>query len=270
MEKLINPSRIAFCIGLAGMVIPQFIYKEFGPNFLPPWPGLRSVNVWSFVFSTVVLMACVAVIFQKYGRLASLLLGTLLLATYIIGYIPFELLLEPHKNSLGSWSDGLKEPALAGGALIIAGSFPVTWDKKKSFIVKLLKKLIPLGPLLFCTTIILFGIGHILYTNFISTLVPIWIPGNPIFWTYFAAIALIGSGVSIKIGFKRRLAAILLSIMVFVWLFIIHIPLSIVDPSGRKSNYIIGAFSALAFSATAFIIAATTKVKVKSRGLYHS
>lgn len=123
----------------------------------------------------------------------------------------------------------------------------------------LLEKLIPLGPLFFCLTMILYGICHFLYTKYVSPLVPAWFPGGRTFWTYFGAVALIGSGMAIATGIKRKLAATLLGIMIFIWLIIIHIPLVFADPYGRHSNSIISAFSALAFSAIALIIAMESK-----------
>jgi len=262
MKKLIKPAQVAYCVGLAGMVVPQIFYRGFGANFFPAWPGLPWVVFWSYLFTFIVLACCAAIVFEKNARTAALYLGSFLLAVYCLGYIPYELIIEPHKNSLGTWADGLKEPALAGGAFIIAKSFSNERDQRGSAFIKLWEKLIPFGPSFFCITMILFGVCHLLYTDFVATLVPAWIPGGRVFWTYFAAIALIGSGIAIALGVKRQLAAALLGIMIFIWLLVIHIPLGIADPFGRQGNYIIGAFSALAFSAIAFVIAG---VKWKER-----
>lgn len=255
MKAFIKPARVAFCIGLAGMVIPQLFYRQFQPNFFPAWPGLPWTAFWSNLFTLVIIALCGAIVFEKNGRTASLILGGLLLAVYCFSYIPYELIIEPHRSSLGSWADGLKEPALAGGAFIIAGSFSKQDNRQTSSLTKFLDGLIPFGPLFFCITMVLYGVCHLLYAGFVSTLVPAWFPGGRMFWTYFAAVALIGSGITIALGIKQRLAATLLGTMIFIWLFIIHIPLAIADPFGRNSNYLVGAFSALAFSATAFLIA---------------
>ncbi len=257
MEKLITPARIAYCIGLAGMVIPQFFYKEFGSNFFPAWPGLPWTGFWSYFFTLIIIAACAAIAFEINGRTVSLLLGAFLLAVYCFGYIPYELMIEPHNNYLGSWSEGLKEPALAGGAFVIAGSFPKEVSGQASSFIKFLEKLIPFGPVFFCNTMVLYGICHFLYTKFISPLVPAWFPGGKTFWTYFGAVALIGAGIAIVIGVKRKLAATLLGIMIFIWLLIIHIPFVVEDPFSSKSNSIVSAFSALAFCGIAFLIAGT-------------
>jgi uncharacterized membrane protein YphA (DoxX/SURF4 family) len=263
MEKFKKASRIAYCIGLAGMVIPQFFYGTFGVNFFPPWPGLPWVAVWALLFTVLTLAACVAIVFEISARIVSLLLGGLLLAMYILGDIPYELFIDPYKNHLGSWTELLKESALAGGAFVVAGSFPAGTDSNRSVLIRVLEKLIPFGPALFCITMILYGYAHFLYTQFILTLVPHWIPG-PTFWTLFAGVMLMASGIVVILNIKRKIVAILLGVMISIWLFIIHIPLAIADPLGKNGNEPISAFSAVAFIGIAFLIAAnatTTKPK---------
>jgi len=261
MDKLKIAARIAYCIGLAGMVVPQLFYSQFGSNFFPAWPHLLWVTLWVGLFTCIVLAACAAIVFDKHARVAALLLGCLLSAMYCFGYIPYEILLAPYADHLGTWGDGLKESALAGGAFVVAGSFPANPNTEKSTFIKWLEKLIPFGPLFFCITMVLYGVSHFLYTKYISPLVPHWVPGSPAFWTDFAGAALIGSGLAIVIGIKRKLAALLLGCMILVWLFIIHIPLAIADPFGANSNSIVSTFSALAFLGIAFVIAANSEKK---------
>src|SRR4051812_9525369 len=95
-----------------------------------------------------------------------------------------------------------------------------------------------------------FGYGHLLYTESVSTLVPVWVPGH-IFWTYFAAGALIGSGVAIILKIKIELVSLLLSIMLFLWVILLHIPRAIADPYTANGNEITSVFEALAFSGIA-------------------
>jgi len=262
MEKLIKPARIAFCIGLAGMVVPQYFYHVFGANFFPAWPGLPLVAFWASFFTTVVLVACAAIIFEIKPRRVSLILGALLLAVYIFGYLPYDAFFAPYNNHLGTWADGLKETALAGGAFVVAGSLPDQMNAERSSFIKFLEKLITFGPFLFCTTMVLYGIAHFFYAPYISPLVPTWLPWH-MFWTYFAGMMLIGSGIAIVLKIQLKRVAFLLALMIFIWLLIIHIPQTVADPFGGHCNALIGASSALSFSATAFIIAGMAGKKGK-------
>jgi len=254
MEKFKKVARIAYCIGLAGMIIPQYFYKQFGGNFFPAWPNLSLLTVWVYLFSTIVLAACLAIIFERKGREAALILGGLLLLIYVFGYIPYELFVAKYADHLGTWGDGLKEPALAGGAFVIAGSFPREETVQSPGFIKWLEKLVPLGPLFFCITMVLYGLCHFLYAVYISPMVPGWIPGQ-MFWTYFAGTALMCAGLAIVFNIKRKLAANLLGIMILIWLIMLHIPRAIAAPFANYANEPVGAFSALAFCAIAFAIA---------------
>src|SRR5690606_11820617 len=132
---------------------------------------------------------------------------------------------------LGVWTNALKELALAGGAFVMAGSFPEekSMAATKSPLLSLLEKFIPLGPVFFSITMLLFGIDHLLYTETISHLGPDWIPG-PIFWTYVAGFALIGAGAAIILNQRRKEIGILLAIMIFIWVIVLHIPRAIAAP----------------------------------------
>ena len=101
---------------------------------------------------------------------------------------------------------------------------------------------------------ITFGITHFLYTDFVAKLVPNWMPFH-LFWTYFAAVALIGSGVAIILNFKQQLVATLLGVMLFLWFILLHILRAIAEPFVNKGNEVTSVFQALAFSGIAFIIA---------------
>jgi hypothetical protein len=257
-------ARIAYCIGLMGMVIPQLFYGKFGSNFFPAWPGMQWISFWAGFFTVIILVACIAIIFEKQPRRVSLILGGLLLAMYIFGDVPYELITDPYNNYLGSWGDGLKELALAGGAFVIAGSFSQDANLKRPGFIRWLEKLIPWGSIFFCITMVLYGVCHFLYTKPISALVPGWIPGH-IFWTDVAGVALIGLGLAIALRIKLKITATALGIIIFIWLIMLHIPRAIAESYVNGANETVSAFSALAFSAIAILIACNaSKKKLKS------
>lgn len=101
---------------------------------------------------------------------------------------------------------------------------------------------------------VVLGIDHFIYTEFVATLVPARIPGH-IFWTYFAGIAQVGSGVCIALNLRLKLIGMLLGIMLFIWFVILYIPRAIADPYTDKGNEVTSGFEALSFSGIAFVIA---------------
>ena len=257
MEKLIKAGRVFYGVMIATLGIQQIFYADFRPVIFPAWlitmPGLAFL---AYFTSIVLIIAGLAIIFEKRAREVSLSLGGIFLLLLFLGQVPYELIADPYSNHLGVWSNPLKELVLAGGAFAVAGSFPVdeVGDGKRSLGISVLEKLIPFCGVFVSITMILFGIDHFLYAEFVSKLVPAWIPGQ-LFWTYFAGVALIGSGVAIILKIKLKLVALLLGAMIFLWFIFLHIPRAIADPYGDKGNELTSVFEALGFSGIAFVIA---------------
>jgi hypothetical protein len=263
MERLIKASRISYGIMIAALAVQQIIYTAFRPVILPPWnlsfPGSA---VLVYVLSLFFITAAAAIIFNKRAKEVSLILGGAFLLLFIFCQVPYELFSNPYYNNLGAWASAEKELVLSGGGFVVAGSFPA-WkaNERRQSIMSLLEKLIPYGSILMCITIVSFGIDHLLYAQGISTLVPAWI-GAQMFWTYFAGGALILSGLAIIFRIQVRLSALLLSIMIFIWLIVLHIPRAIADPNGLQGNEISSVFEAFGFSGIAYLISAATRSSV--------
>ena len=98
------------------------------------------------------------------------------------------------------------------------------------------------------------GYLHLSGPSGVARLVPAWIPGK-VGWAIFTGIALVVGGAGFWIPRVRRLAAALSSVMIFLWVILLHIP-DAVRSSGFGSNAITSAFEALAFSGLALIVAA--------------
>jgi uncharacterized membrane protein YphA (DoxX/SURF4 family) len=263
MKYYIRAGRIFYAIGIAGLGIQQFIYSDFRPVILPEWPAwIHGSPIVAYLSGLALIIAGILILLNRKAGTVSLLLGGFLLVLFIVFHTPYLLFIIPYSFHLGSWTDALKELALSGGAFVMAGSFvrEDLPDNSKNYLMRMLEKIIPAGKIFFSITMIAFGIDHFLYTEFVATLVPAWIPG-PVFWTYFAAIALIGSGVAIILKIRLKTVGLLLGTMLLLWFIILHIPRAIADPHTANGNEITSVFEALAFSGIAFVIAGTVKKK---------
>ena len=259
MKNFIKVACAFYGIGVAGIGFQQFIYADFRPVLLPPWPLWMHSGALAYLTGAALISAGACIILMKKIRTVSLLLGLFFLAMFMIFHVPYLLFINQYSpTNLGLWTDPLKEFALSGGAFVIAGFFDEETVDFKPERFSMPEKLITIGRVFFSITMIAFGIDHFLYTDFVATLVPSWLPGK-VFWTYFAAVALIGSGVAIILKIKLELVGRLLALMLFLWLIILHIPRAIADPSSGNGNEITSVFEALAFSGIALAIACTAK-----------
>ena len=258
MNDLIKTGRAFYSLALIVYGIQQFIFGSFRAVLFPAWQAkLPLLPVWAYIFGAVLIVAGLAIIFEKRAKKVSLILGGIFLAFFCFAHILYELISEPnHSYHLALWTNPLKELAYAGGTFVIAGTFTDenTNTQKKSVHINLLEKLIPFGSIFFCITMASFGVMHFMYADHVATMVPKWIPDHA-FWTYFAAVALIGAGVFIVLNIRRRVIAILLSTMTFLWFVLLHLPSAIANPTIYRGNELASAFDALLFSGTALVIA---------------
>jgi hypothetical protein len=257
MEILIKAARISYGVMIAALGVQQVFYKAFRPVILPPWTSTSAAfTLCVYLVSAILILGGMAIVFDKKAKMVSLILGGIFLLLFLFCQVPYLLIVDPYYKHLGEWAASQKELVFAGGAFVVAGSFPVKRENigKENFFINLLEKLIPFGSVFFCITMISFGIDHFLYTKGISGLVPAWIPGA-MFWTYFAGAALFCSGVTIILRIQLKLSALLLALMIFLWFILLHIPRAIADPYGLQGNEVSSVFEALGFSGIAYLIA---------------
>jgi uncharacterized membrane protein YphA (DoxX/SURF4 family) len=255
MSALIKTGQVFFGICLAGMGSLQFIYPGFRPVLIPEFPSwIPGTTFWVYLTGTALIFAGICIVTGWKGRIISLLTGAILLLFVVFFHIPFQLKNDP--GSLGAWTNAVKLLAFSGSAFITAATFPRKLIGKNTF--SALEKLIPFGRIFFSVMLILFGIDHLLYVDFVKTLVPRWIPGD-VFWTYFAAAALIGSGLAILFKIQIRRVAILLGFMLLIWFVILHIPRALDASEADNGNELTSVFQALGFSGVSFMIAGLFK-----------
>lgn len=77
------------------------------------------------------------------------------------------------------------------------------------------------GRFLLAFPMVIFGIEHFLFANFVAMIVPPWIPWH-LFWAYFVGVALIAAGISIAVKQYSQLAATLLGAIILVFVLLIH------------------------------------------------
>jgi uncharacterized membrane protein len=264
MENLIRTGRAFYGIGIAGIGVQQFIYSDFRPVLLPQWPSwIPFLAGCAYVAGAALIITGAIIIFSKNAARTALVLGIGFLIFFLVFHVTYQLFISPYSFHLGLWTDPLKELAFSGGAFVIVASYPSKkFNTDKSFRTGFADIFIPYGRIFFSITIIVFGIDHFIYKEFVATLVPAWIPWH-LFWTYFAGVALIGAGSCIILKIKLKLIGLLLGIMLFIWFVILHIPRAVTDPYIDKGNEVTSVFEALAFSGVAFLIACMPNGKVK-------
>jgi uncharacterized membrane protein YphA (DoxX/SURF4 family) len=258
MKYFIKTGRIFYAIALLVYGAQHFYFGTFRDVFVSRYQNhLPVLSVWAYLFGLYLVVSGILIIAEKRGKACCLLLGSVLLGLCVGTQITYQLFSEPNKiYHLGLWVNPLKEIALAGGAFVVAASFKD--DKTTSKLLISLERIAPYGNLFFLFTMTAFGIGHLMYVQYLEKILPAWIPDH-VFWVYFSGVALIASGAAIILGIRIRVVALLLAIMLFSWFWMMHLPPALRHPWVDRGNLIASSFDALAFSGTALLIAFTTK-----------
>lgn len=246
-------SRCFYAIALVAFGTQHFVLGDFVAGRAIAWPeGLPVRVVFAFASGAILVVAGVAIIVNWKARLAAFTVGVMVLLWAGLRNL-FELILSPDYGTLLVNTN--KSLTLGFGAFLVASTF--SSDKNPLFnnsgVDKTVERLAPLSR--YFTGFFLFasGIQHFLFVDFVKFLVPTWIPGS-VFWTYFAAIALIAAGLGLMLGIKRELAATLAAWMIFIWFLILHIPRAL--GADGNANEWTAVFESLAVSGILFLEAA--------------
>jgi len=250
---LVNTGRVIFALGLIGLAILGFMTNDFIVGRPPAWPaGFGGKETLSLVLNVLLVAGCVAIIFQRQGAFAAFLTAAIIFTfSFLIRYIPAIVKADP-KEIL--WNiNAYKTLALIGGSLI-AGVYFLRTNSSRSG-----KIFLVIGTIFLSMFFIISGFAHFKFDGFIiDSLIPSYIPFHP-FWTYFCGIALIAGGIGIQIYPLRKIAALLVGIMIAGWFLLLHIPrffANVNDPSDQM-----GLCESFAFAGIMFVLYGLFKVK---------
>jgi uncharacterized membrane protein len=239
--------RLFFAIAIAAFGIQQLVTAEFVRLVppLPPWiPGHP---LWARLVGVILLAAGAAIGIGRgrIARWAAAVVSVLIALSILFLHLP-----KAAANPLVGfvWTNPCKALAMLGGTFLVAATLP----DDGSGLARTFRWLAPLGRLFLAGFMILGGIQHFVYADFVSKLVPAWIP-VPQFWVYFTGIALVAGGVGMLVPKTARLAALMAGIMIFLWVLLLHIPRALADV--HVPAEMSGVFEALAMSGIAFILA---------------
>ncbi len=247
MSARLKAGRIFYAIGMIAFGMQHLIYGDFVTRIVPTLPAWIPGRAPLAYFCGVVLIgAGGAILAGVRVRAAALILAAVPLLSVMLLYVP-TLARNPYQARV--ITSMFKAIAFCGGGLTLARSVTSRVALSESTIDRLL----PLGRYLFASFLVVGGIQHFMFSAFVATLVPAWIPPSPIFWTYLAGVALIAGGIGIAVSRTARIAATLSGVMVFLWVILLHIPRAFADL--HNSNETTAVFEALAMSGIAFMIA---------------
>lgn len=230
----IRVGKLFFAIALIGLGVEHFVFGDFITGRAPSWPdGVPGKAVFAVLTGVTFIATGLSLLIRKSPRNNAAIVTAILIASWaLLRHIPV-LFTVPFLS--GAWTSAGKALVFSGGAFAVSGVKP-----KGSILV---------GRWSLALFLLIAGVPHFLFAQFVATLIPRWFPGNAIFWSYFAGVALLCGGIGLLIPRTARLAAFWSGIMIFSWFWIVHVPRLNMGMSDQ-----IAVFEALMVSGIAFLL----------------
>ena len=261
MNGLLVAGRLFFALamGFFGAQFLIFVSSMSGPLPGPPWShGVLSLD---WLACVGFILAGVSIATGRMARLVAMVLGVVLLLYGLIRYLP---VMVTRLHDPGPWTVVFEILAMAGGAWVLAASFPAdglgspSWDG-------VVWRLADVGRFLIAISLVVFAVQHFMYARFVATLIPAWIPAR-LFWTYFTGIAFVAAAISIATKRMLRTGAMLLGTMFLLWVVLLHAPR--VAGAVRNGNEVTSLFVAVAMCGLSFALAGAYGRDREGRGAF--
>lgn len=207
---------------IAAFGVIQMVTQDFLSSLLQVPPALPLRWLWMILSSAVFILAGLCIVFGIRRQLALVGVGTLL-AIFLLGLQLPALLTNIHNAN--DWAVAFEGVMLTSGAFIIAAELPDEalisrrWNRA-------IHVLAMIGHYLFALSLFVFCIQHIMYFDYIQSLIPTWMPVRMVL-DYVVVVAYLLCGISFVIGQRVGLAATWLGIMFFLWVLLLHAPRAI-------------------------------------------
>jgi uncharacterized membrane protein len=255
VDKLLPAGRLLFAVSMIGLGIEHFVYREFVTGRAPPWPfSPPSGVVWAYASGVAVILASAAMALGRHARVAAICLSALIFSWALLRHVP---VVAASEVLSPDWTRAVKALAFCGGALVMAATFPevrTAQGTRFSRFINARDGFVIAGTVCLAVFMVNNGIQHFLYTEFVASLIPAWFPGDNVFWTYAAAVLLFCGAAGMLYPPTAWLAALLTGVMVFAWVWIVHVPRVSVSVSDN-----IAVFEAPAIAAIAFVLASVRR-----------
>ena len=256
LDRLAAPGRVLFALGLGALGVAQFVTGTVVAGRAPEWPAAVPGGVaWAYaVGALLVATAAAALARTSFGRPLALASAAVLFVWAFLRQVP----LAAADPTVGAvWTFAGKALAFSAGALALAATLPrLPARGTLGAAVNAHDSLLVAGRVGLGLFMVLSGVQHFLYTEFVATLVPAWIPGA-VPWTYAAGVFLVAGGLGLLLPPTVRLAGALSGLMFGLWVVLLHVPRALADLGGPQANEWVAVAEAVACCGLALILAGT-------------
>jgi uncharacterized membrane protein len=258
VSRLIQLTTGAYAVALAALGALHVIFGERLARMMPAWPEhLPGRPLWAHAMGAAIALLALALLERRRPHTFALALVIVLLVPVLGMHLP-RALASGHFGD--AWLNVLKWLAMACSPLVVVSLVAV--EERVTWRDRVISAGAHAAPWLLGAFMIGSAILHVRFAEVVSNLMQPWMPWR-LFWTYFAAAALTAGGIGLVVPRTARLAALLTGVMILSWFFLVHTPRMLLDPAGPNGWSEMA--ESLAFSATAFLLAARAGARAENR-----
>ena len=235
----LSTGKLFLVISIIAIGVVHIVSGHFPAGLMPVAASLPAKQALAYLSGSLMILAGILVLVKKYTAYGALLAALLFLLALLLIHVP-KVLAEP--NNPSEWAGFFEVICIMGGTLILLG------NTSKDGGTKLIKT----GTYLFSIGLLVFGVQHYMYAQFVANLIPAWIPAH-LFFDYLVMVGFFASAISFIIRKLTRLAGGLLGLMFLIWVLILHLPRVIANVHTEPEWTSL--FVALAFSGISFLLA---------------
>jgi hypothetical protein len=222
MNKFMRVAPYFYGAAMAAFGVIQLVTQNFLSSLLQVPPTLPLRWVLMVLSSAIFILTGLGIVFNVRRQLALVAAGTLLAVFLLALQLPALLM---NLRNANDWAVTFEGVMLTSGAFIIAAGLPDEtlisrrWNRT-------IHVLAMVGHYLFALSLFVFCIQHIMYFEYILSLIPTWMPVRMVL-DYVVVVGYLLCGISFVLGQRVGLAATWLGIMFFLWVLLLHVPRAI-------------------------------------------
>lgn len=216
--RIKSAGHAAFAVVTVGLGVTGLMRGHFAPVLAPVPNGIPARQVLVYLCALVFLACGIGLLCRRVAALAA----RILLASWLVWMLAFRLpglLYQPLFAAL--WPIAETAVMLAG-TWVLYGWFAADWDRQHIAFGTGSAGL-RIARTLYGLALIFFGAAHFIDLPDTLVLIPGWLPWH-VFWAYFFGCTFIAAGVAVAIGVCARLAAVLATAQIALFLVVVWVP----------------------------------------------
>ncbi len=218
--RLTSVGHAIFAATLIGLGLWGLVGGGFAAIWAGTPKGLPAREALAYLCAVVSLASGAGLFWRRTAAPAALLLLAYLLVWFALFKAP--LIWRAPLVEI-SWEDPAETLVLVAGAWTLYASVATDWDRRRlGFATG--ERGVRIARVLYGLAMIPFGLAHLFYVKQTAALVPAWLPAHTA-WADFTGYAYIAAGVAILTGVLGRLGAVLSTIQMGLFTFLVWAPI---------------------------------------------